>query len=195
MTIYRGCVPTPAQPLASKSLPDNRFTTPTMTIRKTLTTDIPAVCAVFDKAKAFMRTTGNLHQWTGGYPSESQLLADIQAGGSHVLVNDDGRVVGTFFFTTKPDPTYAVIKEGEWLDDSPYGVIHRIASDGTVKGVLCIVLDHCFGLVDNIRIDTHRDNKVMQKGLTAYGFTYRGIINLASGDERLAYQYLRRPSN
>ena len=39
-----------------------------------------------------------------------------------------------------------------------------------------------------IRIDTHRDNKIMQHNLLKYGFTYCGIIYLANGDERLAYQ-------
>jgi hypothetical protein len=28
------------------------------------------------------------------------------------------------------DPTYAVIENGNWLNDEPYGVIHRIASNG-----------------------------------------------------------------
>ena len=42
----------------------------------------------------------------------------------------------------------------------------------------------------NLRVDTHRDNRVMQHLLLQHGFTYCGIIHLASGDERLAYQRL-----
>jgi len=36
----------------------------------------------------------------------------------------------------------------------------------------------------NIRIDTHRDNRIMQHVISKYGFTYCGIIYLANGDER-----------
>ncbi len=48
------------------------------------------------------------------------------------------------------------------------------------------------GYVDsNIRIDTHLDNRIMQHVIKKYGFTYCGIIYLASGDERLAYQLIK----
>ena len=33
--------------------------------------------------------------------------------------------------------------------------------------------------------------KIMQHNIMKYGFRYCGIIHLASGDERLAYQKLR----
>jgi len=42
----------------------------------------------------------------------------------------------------------------------------------------------------NIRIDTHKDNRIMQHNIEKHGFTYCGIIYLANGDERLAYQKL-----
>lgn len=41
---------------------------------------------------------------------------------------------------------------------------------------------------NNIRIDTHWDNKPMQGALAKAGFHYCGIIHLLDGDERLAYQ-------
>jgi RimJ/RimL family protein N-acetyltransferase len=50
------------------------------------------------------------------------------------------------------------------------------------------VLEFCFSKTDNIRIDTHDDNKTMQHILLKNGFTYCGIIYLKNGDERLAYQ-------
>ena len=40
-------------------------------------------------------------------------------------------------------------------------------------------------------IDTHKDNAIMQHNIVKHGFSYCGIIHLASGDERLAYQKLR----
>ena len=47
------------------------------------------------------------------------------------------------------------------------------------------VLAWSFSQIDNIRIDTHRDNKPMRHLLEKYGFTYCGIIYLLNGDERL----------
>ena len=49
----------------------------------------------------------------------------------------------------------------------------------------------CFSQDANIRIDTHRDNRIMQHNIEKYGFTYCGIIYLANGDERFAYQRLK----
>jgi hypothetical protein len=49
-------------------------------------------------------------------------------------------------------------------------------------------MDWCFSKDPNIRIDTHRDNKIMQHNILKEGFSYCGIIYLESGDERLAYQ-------
>jgi RimJ/RimL family protein N-acetyltransferase len=49
-------------------------------------------------------------------------------------------------------------------------------------------MDYCFAHATNIRIDTHRDNHIMQHVIQKHGFTYCGIIYLLSGDERLAYQ-------
>lgn len=66
-------------------------------IRKTLDTDIPAVMAIYDAARAFMRAHGNATQWPEGTPSAEQLAADIAAGGSYVC-EVDGRVVATFAF-------------------------------------------------------------------------------------------------
>lgn len=87
------------------------------------------------------------------------------------------------------DPTYDVIYEGRWLNDAPYATIHRIASDGTRKGILHLAMQ--FALLDynNIRIDTHRDNQVMRNAITKEGFAYCGIIHCWNGDERVAYQF------
>ena len=108
------------------------------------------------------------------------------------MVLDDDAVVGYFAFIPSPEPTYANIYDGRWLDEaSPYHVIHRIASTPDSNGVFTALMDWCFMQECNIRIDTHRDNHIMQHCITSYGFTYRGIIYLTSGDERLAYQLVK----
>lgn len=162
-----------------------------MEIRKTKTEDIPEIVEIYDKARAFMRQTGNLLQWNSNYPNAETLSWDIERDGSYVCIKGE-RIVGSFFFVIGEEPTYKVIKDGDWHNCDPYGVIHRVASDGSTKGLMHKILDFCFQKIDNIRIDTHRDNKVMQNALLSYGFEYCGIIYLSNGDERLAYQYTNK---
>ncbi len=101
------------------------------------------------------------------------------------------RIVGYFAYMPSPEPTYARIYGGAWLDDSlPYHVIHRIASLPSVHGVFAAMLDFCSAAEPNIRIDTHSDNHIMQHLLARHGFTLCGTIYLASGSPRLAYQRL-----
>ena len=149
-----------------------------------------AVLTVFDAARMIMAASGNTKQWRDGYPSEEVVLADIERNGSFV-VEDDGRVVAYFAFLPSPEPTYTKIYDGEWKDDTKtYHVVHRIASLPDVHGIFKSIMDFCFAHDNNIRIDTHRDNRIMQHNIEKAGFVYSGIIYLASGDERLAYQKL-----
>lgn len=91
------------------------------------------------------------------------------------------------------DPTYNTIYEGQWLNDAPYATIHRIASNGEVKGIFRLALQFALNRYDNIRIDTHHDNIVMRNAIMQNGFSYCGIIHCWNGDERMAYQYVKEP--
>lgn len=147
--------------------------------------------AVLEAAKGIMRASGNTGQWVNGYPSESVVLGDIDSGHGYVVL-DGCRIAGFFAFVPSPEPTYSKIYDGAWLDDVlPYHVVHRIGSYPDVHGVFRCIMDWCFSQDANIRIDTHRDNLIMQHNILKYGFRYCGIIYLASGDERLAYQLYR----
>lgn len=159
-----------------------------MIIRQAKPTDIAEIMQVMETAKRIMRSSGNMHQWGDGYPSEAVITADMEKGGGYVVEND-GSIVGYFAFLPSPEPTYAKIYDGRWIDDeTPYHVVHRIASKPDVHGVFKSIMDFCFAHDSNIRIDTHRDNTIMQHCISKYGFGYCGIIYLANGDERLAYQ-------
>lgn len=150
--------------------------------------DMADIMAVMDAAKKIMRQSGNLHQWGDGYPSEAVITADMERNGSFVI-EDDGCIVGYFAFLPSPEPTYYNIYKGKWLNDTqPYHVVHRIASYPDAHGIFSSIMDYCFRHDHNIRIDTHRDNKIMQHNISKHGFSYCGIIYLANGDERLAYQ-------
>lgn len=158
-----------------------------MEIRRTSISDLDKVMEIYDKARAYMRKNGNTKQWVNGYPSVELITKDIYDGKSYVCV-DDGQIVGVFYFSEGPDPTYLRIYEGSWINEKPYGVVHRIAVGSHKKGVASHCLNWCFDKCPNIRIDTHQDNLIMQSFLIKNGFSRRGIIYLEDGAERIAYQ-------
>ena len=106
-----------------------------MRIRKTTLNDLEPVMAMYDYARKFMQEHGNPNQWINGYPSEEYIRREIADGHSYICENEQGEMVGTFCFIVGEDPTYAVIDNGKWLNDAPYGVIHRMASNGKEKGI------------------------------------------------------------
>lgn len=158
-----------------------------MEIRPSRREDVDNLLAVYEYARAYMRRTGNPRQWQGGYPSRELLEEDAARGRGYVLTCG-GAVHGAFAFDLDPEPTYRVIHGGRWLNDAPYGVIHRLAKDGEGKEVFQAVLAFCRNICYNIGADTHADNRIMQHLLTANGFQRCGTIYLADGSSRFAYQ-------
>ena len=159
-----------------------------MEIRHATEQDFPRMMEIYAYARDFMAKTGNPNQWgPTHWPPEELIHDDIRSGHSYVC-EDNGRVVGTFYFNagTSIDPTYAVI-DGSWSKDAPYGVLHRVASDGTQKGIVSACVAFASQRYDYLRIDTHADNLPMQKALAREGFVYRGIITVYDGTPRMAY--------
>lgn len=154
--------------------------------RKTTVEDLPEVMPIYENARRFMAATGNPNQWIGGYPAVEHITADIDRGVSYVGVTPTGEIAVVFSFILGDDPTYAII-EGEWLNDEPYGTIHRIASAGIMRNAGDDVIEFCATMIDNLRADTHHDNQVMQRLLLRAGFTHCGTIHLLDGRPRLAY--------
>ena len=157
-----------------------------MKVRKTTLNDLEEIQKIYAIARKTMKDSGNPNQWGEDKPELSLLLGDIEKGQSFVLEDEEG-IYGVFAFILGEDPTYGYI-EGKWLNDEPYGTIHRIASSTRVKGVLSQAVSFGSQFTDNIRIDTHHDNKIMQHLLTKNGFKKCGIIYLLNGDPRIAYQ-------
>ena len=164
-----------------------------LSVRKSTPGDLPRLQEIFSLAREFMAQSGNPSQWSPDYPGEALLRSDIGSKDSYV-VEHRGIVIATFVLREGEDPTYKVIYEGEWLDKGPYATIHRIASDGSVKGILHLSVQFALRKYRSIRIDTHRDNSVMRAALLREGFRYCGIIRCWNGSERLAYQYVSEAS-
>lgn len=161
-----------------------------MIIRPTELKDLSLVMGIYEYARSFMRANGNATQWVNGYPSEELIRQEIEDNHSFVCIGEQGEIAGTFCFILGDDPTYRQIYEGAWLNDAPYGVIHRMATNGKQKGVADACFDWCMEQSDNIRVDTHKDNLVMQHILEKRGFRRCGIIYVRDGTERIAYQRL-----
>ena len=159
-------------------------------IRHTRHDDIKDVVAIYDNARRYMRACGNTRQWVDGYPSEEDVRADIVAGNSYVGVEVRGDIVMTFAFITGADPTYGAI-DGAWLNDTPYGTVHRMASNGSHPGMLRRCVEFCMHTVDSLRLDTHEDNIPMRTAAERLGFRQCGIIICSDGTPRIAYHKIQ----
>lgn len=117
-----------------------------MNIRNAEIKDLPRIMEIFAHARRFMAEHGNPDQWgPDNWPPEDLIHSDIKNGKSHVCVQD-GEIIGTFFYDQGKniEPDYMKIDDGAWLDDSDYGVIHRVASSGKKKGIGSAITDFPF---------------------------------------------------
>lgn len=159
------------------------------TIRKATMQDLTGIREIYEMARQFMRKNGNYSQWGKGDEPEDLIEEDIQQGNLYVLEKDGG-IHAVFAFIMGEDPIYLEIEEGKWKSEEPYAAVHRVASDGTVQGVLGHIMDYCKAQVPHLRIDTHKDNKIMQHVLEKYGFVSCGIVHVPDGSPRIAYELL-----
>ena len=97
-------------------------------------------------------------------------------------------MVMAFAFIIGDDPTYSVIEGGHWLNERPYGTIHRLGSTGKHKGILRQCVDFCMSHIANIRLDTHADNAIMLNAVEKLGFIRCGTIYCMDGSPRVAFQ-------
>ena len=156
-------------------------------IRKTTLADLDRVMEIYAVAKRYMDATGNPTQWVDGYPRRELVEGDIARGESYVVLENDC-IHGVFMFMQRIEPTYGYIEDGAWLNDAPYGTIHRVASDGACRRLFDTIVAYCKGVTENLRVDTHHDNLPMQKAIERNGFIRCGIVYMENGTKRIAYQ-------
>lgn len=164
-----------------------------LSIRQARPEDLPRIMQIYAHARAFMAAHGNPRQWGAtNWPPEELITDDIRNGHCYVC-EGDGSTVGVFYydFGEDIDPSYRHTENGTWLGNSTYGVVHRIASDGSCHGVGSFCIDWAFDQCGHLRMDTHPDNVVMQNLLAKLGFVRCGTVHVPEDDDlRLAYEKL-----
>lgn len=159
-----------------------------MTIRSATAADLPELLRVYDRARQFMREAGNPTQWSYHYPSVELLQSDL-AKDALYGIEQDGALVGAFALLPGAEPTYQKI-DSAWHADLPYATLHRVASDGSCRGIAQACFDFAKSRYSYLRIDTHADNLPMQAVIQKAGFRPCGTIIIADGSPRIAFDYL-----
>jgi len=158
-----------------------------MKIRLSREGDLERIWEIYETSRVFMRENGNPNQWDKEYPSYELVQSDIGKDG-YVIEDDNGRIVGVFVLEENArEEAYENI-DGAWLNDEPYGVIHRGATGGSRLGAGQLMLDWCFEKCGNIRVDTHEDNVPMLSLFKKNGYHYCGKIWYEKVLERVAFQ-------
>ncbi|MBC3516353.1 GNAT family N-acetyltransferase [Neobittarella massiliensis] len=170
-----------------------------MQLRPTRKEDLDQVMGIISQAMTYMKTAG-IDQWQNGYPDRPTIEGDIATGIGYVAEDEDGSVVATVAVTFDGELSYRQIEDGAWLTDgAAYATVHRIAVRANCKGrgvssyILAQVEAMCRQRqVGSIRVDTHRDNRSMQRLLQKNGFSRCGRIFLCGGaedgHERIAFE-------
>lgn len=162
-----------------------------MEIRHAEQKDYDRIMEIYAYARKYMEEHGNPKQWgPTQWPPGYLIRQDISQGYSYLCIHEN-QIVGTFFFLAGNDiePVYRKIENGKWLEDSAYGVVHRLAGDGSVKGTGQFCLDWAYRQCGHLRADTHGDNIIMQNLLNKMGFIHCGTIYVSEDTyPRLAYE-------
>lgn len=153
--------------------------------RKAAEADAQRIWQIIGQAKEQMRRLGS-KQWQDGYPMLGTIKEDIALGNGYVLCEDGGVIAyGAIIFTG--EPAYDDIV-GNWMDDAPYVVVHRlaVADEAKQRGIATYFMQRaeelsCRSGVFRFRVDTNFDNTYMHQMLTRLGFAYCGEVRYRKG--------------
>lgn len=158
--------------------------------------DLSMIMNIIGDAKKMLKDAGS-SQWQGNYPSQKDILNDINNHYGYVFI-ENHEVAGYAAVIVGAEPTYQRI-DGQWANNqAPYATIHRICLSAQHRGhgLASSFMSNLISLqlanhIHNFRIDTTRMNMPMQKVILNCGFTQRGIIQVVDdvkNPERLAYE-------
>lgn len=166
-----------------------------MNERRATYDDLSGILTVIKDAQEYLRYQG-IDQWQDGFPNETTILEDIRNHISFVYVEED-QIIGYMALNLGVEVSYHKIYDGKFrCNTHSYLTIHRTAITQSHRGrglsskmfqlAQQIAVDNG---MESIRIDTHRDNKLMQHLAMKHGFEYCGVILLQrSNSERFVYE-------
>lgn len=164
-----------------------------MNFRKSVKADVDQIMKIIKQAQDYFKQQ-DIDQWQNNYPNEDVINNDIANKDSYVL-EKDGSIVATAVISFEKEKTYEKICDGQWVTNNDYAVIHRIAVDDTYKGsgfsniIIKNAEEMCIEKgIKSIKVDTHEENKSMQKFLKKNNFKYCGVIYLEDGAKRVAFE-------
>ena len=149
--------------------------------------DLDAILAILAGAKAYLKESG-VNQWQEGYPNREAIMADIAAGRGWIFEHE-GRIAGYECVSMRPEECYRGI-DGAWLSEGEnYAVIHRaMAADefrhtSLSREMFSLAEDLAAGMgKQSVRVDTHRDNRAMNRLCGKLGYKFCGVVDLSSVD-------------
>lgn len=166
-----------------------------MVFRQAKDTDAKEIMSIIVEAQAYLKREG-INQWQNGYPNLESVYCDISKGKAYVIVANE-QIIASAALSFNDEKTYDAIYEGQWINEGSYGVIHRVAVAEACKGsgIAGRLFEHLERMckangAKSIKIDTHEHNKSMQRLLEKLEFQKCGIIYLADGNKRIAFEKL-----
>ena len=160
-----------------------------MKIRLSPAEDIPAIMAIYDVARQFMKDQGNPTQWDGGYPSAG--LIEGRHRGWPLLCCRGRRAAGWYLaFIIGEDPTYQGHRKGNLaFCRMPFRLnIHRIASNGQVRGLSRQVFWFCRQQIPTCESIPMRTISLCRLQCWTTALESAALF-MADGSPRLAYDY------
>lgn len=165
-------------------------------LRKAKITELDEIMLIIEDGREFLRQQG-INQWQHGSPSKETIEQGIKEQTSYVY-EIDRNIVATAMLTNydRDYENYPTL----WSKCDNYLVIHRMATLKNIRnqGIGRQFLSAIVGFakkenIDYIRIDTHKDNKIMRKFLSDFGFVELDEIKLIMKNnlddkERIAYE-------
>lgn len=164
-----------------------------MEFRKATKKDLDTVMQIISDARSRIGKLG-IDQWQYGYPTRDIVKEDLSLERLYVG-EENGAILSVFVVIRDGEPTYDVIYNGEWLTKGNYVAVHRIAvAEGQTRhGIASETMAFVAATAKaegyvSIRIDTHEGNIPMRRMLEKNDFISCGIIYLADGEKRIAYE-------
>ncbi|QPK94531.1 GNAT family N-acetyltransferase [Actinomyces sp. zg-332] len=176
-----------------------------MGIRLANENELSQIMAIFEQAKEILKNDG-IDQWQNGYPNMEVVRDDYEKKQLYVYIEEDSssqnaansdtsagsetmgnqavpKVIATCVVSYEEKGIYETSLNGKWAVDGKYAAVHRVAVsiDAKRKGYAQELMKFAYEKAKennckSVRVDTHSDNKRMQRVLEKTGYEFRGIL-------------------